>query len=422
MDCEVGFSQKEITPPIGTLKVGWKKKIVSDTVLDPLFAKVAVIQGDGQVAFVQLDTLSVRWTQVNEIRNRISELYGFSGEKVMVAATHNHAGPAVVNAGDVTRDDDYIESMVQNVVSAFGEALEKVERAEIGTGHTYEFNVGFNRRVVMRDGTVITHGSFDDPKALCLEGPIDPEVHVMAARNGEGKLLGCIVNFACHPAHHGGSRELSGGFPEVLADIMAGRGCPVTVFLNGASGNVTTVDPTRGGHNLSKEEAGRKLADDVDEVISGISFTPEVECSSVTKQVTLPFRELTEDQIQGKAPGAQRFIDSAIYEREMPRLIRKIESIGGQPAEIQVNSVDDAAYAGVPSEYFSQLALRIKEQSHPLHALVVGHANGMVGYVPHRAAFERGGYETTLCGSSRLAPEAGDILADGAIELIRGLN
>ena len=49
---------------------------------------------------------------------------------------------------------------------------------------------------------------------------------------------------------------------------------------------------------------------------------------------------------------------------------------------------------------------------------VAGQANGMVGYVPHAEAFRRGGYETTLCNSSRLAPEAGNILADAAIELI----
>jgi hypothetical protein len=49
---------------------------------------------------------------------------------------------------------------------------------------------------------------------------------------------------------------------------------------------------------------------------------------------------------------------------------------------------------------------------------VVGHANGMVGYVPHKEAFPRGGYETTFGVGSRLAPEAGDILADCAIDLV----
>ena len=34
----------------------------------------------------------------------------------------------------------------------------------------------------------------------------------------------------------------------------------------------------------------------------------------------------------------------------------------------------------------------------------------MVGYVPGTEAFLRGGYEATLCGNSRFAPEVGDLL------------
>jgi hypothetical protein len=41
----------------------------------------------------------------------------------------------------------------------------------------------------------------------------------------------------------------------------------------------------------------------------------------------------------------------------------------------------------------------------------------MVGYVPHAEAFARGGYETTFCPWSKLAPNAGDMLADAAVEL-----
>jgi len=68
---------------------------------------------------------------------------------------------------------------------------------------------------------------------------------------------------------------------------------------------------------------------------------------------------------------------------------------------------------------FVQHGLRIKLESGPRRTVVVGHANGMVGYVPTKEAFERGGYETTFAMSSRLAPEAGDMLADAAIGLIR---
>jgi len=420
MSLRVGFAEVDITPPIGTHKIGWKKLIVSDSVLDPLWARAAVIECVGErIAFVQLDTLSIRWTQVADIRGRIAREHGFPGEHVMIAATHNHAGPAVAGTGDVPRDDAYIETLVAKVVSVFGEALAAAREAEIGFGSGAEFDVAFNRRVIMRDGTVRTHGNFDDPNALCMEGPMDPEMAVMAARAPGGDLLGCVVNFACHPAHHGGEETLSAGYPGVLAREMASRGCPCTVFLDGASGNIAASDPCHGGARKSKEEVGLALADDASTVLEAMEFRPQVALRRRSRTIQLPFRDITPEELEGTVRGAQRFIDSAIYDREMPRLVERIRRLGAQPAEVQVLGLDEYAYAGIPAEYFVQHGLRIKEQSHPRHALVVGQANGMVGYVPHKEAFLRGGYETTLCNSSRLAPEAGDLLADCAIELIR---
>lgn len=420
MAVKVGFAETDITPPVGTHKIGWKRDIVSDRVLDPLFARAAIVDSAGdKVVFIQLDTLCVRWTQVSDIRQRIAESFGFPGQNIMVAATHNHAGPAVANTGDVKRDDAYIDSLVTKVVDMFGLALASMQEAEIGFGNCFEFNVAYNRRVIMRDGTVRTHGKFTDPNALCLEGPIDPEVAVMAARTRGGDLLGAIVNFTCHPTHHGGETSLSAGFPGALAQEMKSRGCPVTLYLNGASGNIAHIDPCRGGVRKSKEEIGAILADDVSGVLAEMQYRSKAKLGCRSKTIQLPFRKITEDEIKGTTRGAQRFIDSAIYDREIPRQIERIRRMSTQPAEVQAIFVDEYAYAGIPAEYFVQHGLRIKEDSYPRHALIVGHANGMIGYVPHREAFLRGGYETTFCGSSCLAPEAGDMLADCAIELIQ---
>jgi hypothetical protein len=81
--------------------------------------------------------------------------------------------------------------------------------------------------------------------------------------------------------------------------------------------------------------------------------------------------------------------------------------------------LDEYAFVSLPGEVFVEIGLRIKEGAYPAHALVAGLANGMVGYVPHREAYARGGYETTFTYSSKLAPEAGEILADTAIALVR---
>jgi len=275
MALKAGFAEVDITPDRsqargarGTHKIGWLKTTVADKVLDPLFARVAVFEAARtRVGIAQLDTLCVRWTTVADIRKRVRKACGLPGRSLLVAATHNHAGPAVARVGDVPRDDAYVETLVQKVVAAFEQATAAAQEAEVGFASTFEFDVAHNRRVLMRDGTVRTHGRFDDPLALCFEGPIDPEVAVIAARTRGGEPLGAIVNFACHPTHHGGDGAISAGFPGDLAREMRSRGWPITLYLNGASGNLHTSDPAHGGADKSKEQVGAILADAAIELI-----------------------------------------------------------------------------------------------------------------------------------------------------------
>ncbi len=417
---KAGFARVDITPPVGTHKIGWLIDIVSEVVLDPLYARAALFESGGEwVGFIQLDTLSVRWTQVNDIRARVEREHGFPGGRLMVAATHNHAGPAIAKIGDVPRDDACAEVVTQKCVEAVGEALSRMKEAEIGFGRAFEFAVGWNRRVVMRDGTTKTHGCFcRDRDSLCFEGPIDPEVAVLAARDTDGSPLGMIVNFACHPAHHGGSKELSGGFPGVLDGLMGERGWPVALFLNGACGNITTVNPID-GVNITKEEAGVRLAAAADRALEDITFRSDARLGGTLATLQLPYREVTDEEIAGTIRGAQRFSDPAVYDRTMSALLERIRTRGTQPAEVQALHMDECSFVSIPAEYFVEHGLRIKEESYPRRALVVSHANGMIGYVPTRKAFEGGGYETTFGASSRMAPEAGDLLADAAIELVQ---
>lgn len=416
---QAGFAETDITPPIGTHKIGWLKDIVPESIHDPLHARAAVFErGGDRVGFVQLDTLSVRWTTTQDIRRGIEAQYGFPGRNVMVAATHNHGGPAVAHCGDVPRDDAYVKELTRKCMRAFGEALNGRREVQLGFHHACEFDVGANRRVVMRDGTTRTHARFTDPEAVYVEGPIDPEVAVLAARDADGALLGVLVNFACHPTHLGGGTEFTAGYPGVLAGEMKVRACPVTLFLNGPCGNVSCEQPT-GRHVMTMEEAGARLAEDAWRAIEAMEFSTDWAFSAASTTVALPYRTVTEGQVKGTVRGAQRFIDPALYDKDMPALRERIRTRGVQPAEVQALFLGMVAVVGIPAEYFVEFGLRIKTSCHPRHALVAAHANGMVGYVPTREAFERGGYETTFGPHSRMAPEAGDLLADAAIRLIQ---
>jgi len=200
---------------------------------------------------------------------------------------------------------------------------------------------------------------------------------------------------------------------------MRARGCPVTLFLNGACGNISSGDPYRGVAG-AMEDLGRRLAEDASKVIEGMTFRDMVRLDGTRRTIQLPYRTVTDDEVAGTVKGAQRFIDPTLYDMGMPKLLARIRERGTQPAEVQVLSLDEYAFVSMPAEYFVQLGLRIKQGAYPRRALVVSCANGMVGYVPHREAFPRGGYETTFISSSRIGPGAGELLADGAIDLIRG--
>ncbi len=425
-----GCAEIEITPPLGTQKIGWLKVIVPERVVDPLFARAMIFEGeDDSIGIIQVDTLSIRWTQVDDIRRRIESTCGFSGAGIMISATHNHAGPAVSATGMVPRDDGYVEYFTARCVEVFLEALENARDVEIGFGHVNNFEIGKNRRIVMRDGTVSTHGSFVEPDALYIEGPSDPEVAVIGVRDMAGNPMGCIVNYACHPTHYGGGPEFSAGYPGVLCREMKNRGYPVTLFLNGASGNVHTSNPIDGSE-MSMVDAGRSLADSTAEALDGAVYAGRWRLDSRVETLELPYRAISDEEVKGTVRGAQRFVDPAIYDALMPRLIERIRSRKVQPAEVQIlrliprgtagGRMSAIVIAGIPAEYFVEHGLRIKSESpEGCHTLVAAHTNGMIGYVPTVDAFKRGGYETTLSMSSRMAPETGDLLADAALRLIR---
>ena len=417
---KAGFAEEDITPEPGTRKCGWNSLVYGRRVLDPLFARAAVFEsGGGRAGFIALDVLFVHRDTTAEIRRRVQERTGFPAEALLVAATHNHAGPAV-EADLYPREDAYVERMIDRAAEAFVRAWQGRREAELGRAGVFEWNVAYNRRVLYRNGTVRCHGSFRDPDALAFEGPVDPEVAVLAARSKEGAPLGALVNFACHPCHHGGDDAFSAGYPGQLALALKEKGWPVALFLQGAAGNLHHNDPSGVNKEKTMAECGRVLAAAAEKAIGLMKFRPAARLSARSRTIELPYRAYTEADLRGTARGAQRFGEPGFYDKTMPALLEEIRRKNGkEPAEVQGLFLDEFAYVAVPAEYFVEHGLRIKEETYPARTRVVGYANGMVGYVPHREAFRRGGYEVTFGIRSKLAPEAGDLLAETAIELVK---
>ena len=419
-DFKAGFAEADITPPIGTPMQGANAPLRVETVTDPIFAKAAVFEAGGVVVgFVQLDLALVTAEDTASIRARIAKR-GVKAERVMVCATHNHAGPAVIHEG-LPRDEAWVATMVEKADDAFGRAMAAREAAEAGWGHANEWEVAFSRRIRMRDGSVRTHGSFSDPNALAFEGTIDPEVGVFAARSkADGRLLGAMVSFACHPAHFWAKKTISAGFPGVVARELKGKGVPVTLYLQGAAGDMHHQDP-RGYPTKTMDEIGARLAAAAFTTIGKMKWSAPGKVDAKSTVLDLTFREPTSADLDGTMRGTQRFGEKGYYEKRLPALVEENRKKGVEKGEVQAIRIGAVAFAAQPSESFVQFGLRIKEETWPTKTFVVGYANGMVGYLPTIEGFKRGGYEATFGPPSCMAHDTGDRLADAAVALVKEL-
>ena len=77
------------------------------------------------------------------------------------------------------------------------------------------------------------------------------------------------------------------------------------------------------------------------------------------------------------------------------------------------------ALVSVPGEPFTETAQAIASQSPFAHTLVSGYSNGGFGYIPTRAAFGEGGYETE---ATPFSEDAADTLTTEAVRLLNELH
>jgi len=442
----VGVATADITPPLGThlSGSGMGDHRPAREVLDPLHARAIVFaSGDRRVAIVTLDITIVTADYTARIRAAISDATGIPPDAIMVHAIQTHSAPSL---GYFMLDPDfplettpeteylrgceraYADFAADAAARAAIRAAETLQPVRLGLGRGIVGDQAFNRRGVRRDGAIIMPkplGRAVQPLGiteLCyLEGPIDPEVGVIALRRASDHApLGCLVNFACHPTHHGGGNDFSGGYPAALCAELQAGGWPEALFLNGACGNVHDADPARGGQGLPPAEIARLLAGDVQACTAGIAYVEDLPLARRTRHISLEFRDLSDAEIRGAVPGAQRFNTNEVYDSLITNLVAKIRREGRQHAELQAFFLGDVALAAVPAEYFVEYGLDIKERTWPRRTLVVSCANGMVGYLPTREAFARGGYETTFYDGTCLAHNAGDRLTRAVIRLVNG--
>jgi hypothetical protein len=429
---EIGFARVDVTPPIGAEMPGSFSKRCNVGVHDPLHARAMVVSDSKtRVALVGVDALSLKHSVVRRARELATEWCGF-GPNIMACASHTHSGGPATGPLGSDPDEEYLRFLSLRIAQAVTLADRAKVPARLGIGAGHEDTVAFNRRFWMKDGKQATHPGKGNPETVRVAGPIDPEVGVLGAWSLEGQYLGCLVNYTCHCTVFGGL-EVSADYPfymdRTVRDVMGEDS--VTVFVNGAYGDVTQVSNTL----LREAEFGEKWARRVGTVLGGEAVKvlsrmeprEEARLQAAVERIGLTPRPVTAERLaeaQALLATDGPWDVERWYARELVLLDEMNREEPLVPAEVQVLAVGEAALVAIPGEYFCRFGLDIKAQSPFPHTWIAGTANGCVGYIPTAEAMgpNGGGYEPRLCRSSKLVPEAGGELQDTALKLLRRLE
>ena len=402
----VGFGGCDITPPVGLPLGGYGARLSpADGILDPLFCR-AVVFDDGRapIALVVLDLVHVSASWVARVRGRMAELFGLRPERVLVTATHTHAGPGVFRSviGShhcmMAYEDDLILKVGDCLTAAFHAAMPAV----LARGRAHSVGVSASRR---------------DPSL-----PIDNAVRVLCAHAASGELLGVLADFACHSTVlSAASCSYSGDlFGAAAAAAASQLGAPV-LLANGAGADVSTRFTRRDQSYAEVRRLGSLLADAICRAVGSVTDGAPADqpgLGAALRTVDVRWRALPAPaDAAAELQAAQNALQALRAQGGDPAVLRVAESrVEGAQAELWVSSVGgwhavfgprppvaelQALYCGgvplvaAPGELFSSAGNWLRRQLGE-GTFVIGYANDYLGYFIPEVEARAGGYESLM--------------------------
>lgn len=138
---------------------------------------------------------------------------------------------------------EFRTTLAGQVAKAVKEAEANLQPVEASAGVGREPSICFNRRYIMKDGTIGWNPGKMNPNIVRPAGPADPDVPVVHFQSPAHQPVATFVNYAIHPDTTGGT-EYSADFPHTLAKLLAPAEAPemLTLFAIGAAGNINYID------------------------------------------------------------------------------------------------------------------------------------------------------------------------------------
>jgi hypothetical protein len=397
----VGISGVDITPPVGIRLSGFAARTEPCTgVYHPLSAvAVAIDDGATPILLLGADILGF-YDKAERVRALVSQATGVPASHIVLNGSHTHCGPHLRDR-DVPRfgplDEDYLQRAFGAMASAASKAWREraPARLRFGSG-VCTFGTCRRRPDPDRPGRVLR------TMLPYPEGPHDHEAPVIAVETPGGALRGVIFSYAAHPTSRGGL-EIGPDYVGYARDRIESLHPDATAcFLQGCGADQKPRPPVPdatgfGSRTVGQvEEIGVELGDAASAVIRQGALTPVTGPIAVHQlRMTLRTEPVDPAEVETALHGDDP------YMADWARGMRAVLDRGGEPDrdvpfEAQAIAVGSSlAVVTLAAEATVEHGLRFKRELRPRfgHVLVLGYANGVIGYIPVKRQIPEGGYE-----------------------------
>jgi neutral ceramidase len=404
----VGYAEADITPlPGEAFMLGFGRERYVQGTHDPLRAQAVVLKDSrGKIAvLVTADLLGFCRGSVDAMRHRIKKAHGLEAEAVLFSASHTHWGPAVsyqVNFALGGLNVWYLERLERRILELVDEAIANLSPASVSFCDC-QVSIGVNRRKQAADGST---QMLPNP-----EGSYDRHTPVIRiVRSGSPRQV-LLVAHGCHPTSSGPLEEWSADYPGMMRKTLESKleDCRVA-FLQGCGGNVkvaasgaTEKEVVFAASLEQSAAAGVKLAEAVEGVLSGEKLTvlsshlvTTMVRGHLSLQPQVPRSEITKQAYEGDPRNhltwwARQTLAYSNDYREFPYVV-------------QLWKLGELSLFALEGEVVTEWGPRVRAMANTPHAMVVGYANHVGGYIPTREIIEQGGYEGFLSHKAYFLP------------------
>lgn len=459
-ELKIGVAQADITPDRPVALTGGRTAPISKGVNSPVTANVLALEtleaGEPveNAIIVSCDLCVIRPGIQARFRDRVAPLLpGFDTNKLFLAATHTHKGPAILpdaydNYAGAMEPQEYVPFMFERIAEAVVRAWESRKPGSFawGLGHA---TVAQNRRAAYANGSAQMYGRTNQPDFRGLEGYEDHTVDSLFFLGADRKPLAVAVTVPC-PAQTDergpcGWRVSADFWHDVREGLRKVHGQQLVVL--GFAGPAGDQSPhlmirhkaetrMQGLRGLSRtQEMGRRIVNAVndtwevvkDDVRTDLPFVHRVEFFELPEQA-ITKAEYTEAKTHYDQLAAKEKSTGADYwnMRWHGRVVNRYEEQQRGPTvnaiEMHVLRLGDVAIATNPFELYTDYGIQIQARSPAEQTVLIQLASpvGSAGYLATPRALAGKGY-SAIPQSCRVGPEGGQILVERTLQSLQGL-